>query len=75
MPRMTDTPFDCAMALGRQELARQLVEANAEIERLRDALTRIQALQHSLESSSYKWGAAHQIATNSLTTQQERKIP
>lgn len=34
MPRMTDTPYDCAMSRSKQELARQLVEANAEIERL-----------------------------------------
>lgn len=34
MPRMTDTPYDCAMARSKQELARQLVDANAEIERL-----------------------------------------
>lgn len=34
MPRMTDTPLDCAMALSKQELLRQLVDANAEIERL-----------------------------------------
>jgi hypothetical protein len=38
---MTDTPLDAAMTLSKQELARQLVEANAEIERLRKALEEI----------------------------------
>lgn len=32
MPRMTDTPFDTAMALGKQELARRLVEAEQMLE-------------------------------------------
>lgn len=35
--RITDTPYDVAMGLSKQELARSLVDANAEIERIRPA--------------------------------------
>ena len=39
--RMEDTPYDAAMTRGRQELARQLVDANARIEVLEAALHKI----------------------------------
>ena len=39
--RMTDTPYDAAMTRSKQELARQLVDANARIEPLEAALRQI----------------------------------
>jgi hypothetical protein len=39
--RMTDTPYDAAMTRSKQELARQLVDANARIEALEAALREI----------------------------------
>ena len=38
---MTDTPYDAAMTRNKQELARQLVDANARIEALEAALREI----------------------------------
>ena len=38
---MTDTPYDAAMTRNKQELARQLVDANARIEALEAALRKI----------------------------------
>jgi hypothetical protein len=43
--RMTDTPFDCAMTRSKQELARQLVDANAEIERLQGLVNTYEAFE------------------------------
>jgi len=42
---MTDTPFDCAMTRSKQELARQLVDANAEIERLQGLVNTYEAIE------------------------------
>lgn len=41
MPRMEDTAIDNAMSRPKQELARQLVEANTEIERLQAEVDRL----------------------------------
>ena len=43
--RMTDTPFDCAMTRSKQELARQLVDANAEIERLQGLVNTYEVIE------------------------------
>jgi hypothetical protein len=44
--RMTDTPYDAAMTCSKQELARQLVDADARIEALEAALRKIKSIGH-----------------------------
>ena len=53
--RMTDTPYDAAMTRSKQELARQVVDANARIEALEKKLASADTYIKTLEVSSNGW--------------------
>jgi hypothetical protein len=60
--RMTDSPLDCAMALSKQELARQVVEGDDRNARLVAALPEILKFLNSIEGEGYGGMASFEIA-------------
>ncbi len=50
--RMEDTPYDAAMTRSKQELARQVVDANARIEALEAALREITELTNASKNTT-----------------------
>jgi hypothetical protein len=59
---MTDSPLDCAMALSKQELARQVVEGDDRNARLVAALPEILKFLNSIEGAGYGGMASFEIA-------------
>lgn len=60
MVRITDSAYDVALTLSRQELARQLVEAHEEIEKLHSAIAWMENLDPALvEAAQVKFFKFH----------------